>query len=526
MAKFQCKVPKAKHIEIYDTSLRDGTQMEGISFSLEDKLMIAVKLDELGVDFIEGGFPLSNAKDIAFFKEIRKKNLKNAKICAFGMTRRKDILAKDDAGLIALQKSMAPVCCIVGKTWDFQVTEVLNVSLKENLAMIHDSMAYLKSKGREVFFDAEHFFDGWKANPEYSIKVLQAASSGGACRLVLCDTNGGSLDTEIAEIIGEVKKTIDTPLGIHTHNDSGLAVANSIVAVRSGVVQVQGTINGIGERVGNADLCTIIANLKLKMGYHCLKKNSLVKLTEISRYIYEMENVNVPMGQPYTGLNSFTHKGGMHVHAVNKHSRCYEHVSPESVGNTRRIVISELSGASNLLAKNEKLRVAKDKKLVRKILHSVQDMENNGYQFESADGSFDILVRKAMGNFTPAFELDHYRTVNLKMVNQKPVTEASVKLLVKGKVEHCVAEGDGPVNALDQALRKCLETHYPQLKIMQLLDYRVRVVNSKEATAAKVRVIIESRAKDRIFGTIGVSENLIEASWLALCDSYNYQLLK
>jgi len=525
-AKSKSAKPAGKRIEIYDTTLRDGTQMEGIAFSLEDKLLIAARLDDLGVDYIEAGFPLSNAKDIAFFKEIRKRKLKHSRICAFGMTRKKGVKAENDAGMIALHKSLAPVITLVAKGWDFQVKNVINATLDENLRMIVDSVGFLRKKRREVFVDIEHFFDGYKDNPSYAIKAVNAAGHAGASRVILCDTNGGTLDTEIAQIFSEAMAQVDVPLGIHTHDDSGLGVANTLAAVRHGAIQVQGTINGLGERVGNTNLCTIVPNLILKMGYRCLQRNSLKKLTEISRYVYELANLNLPLSQPYVGQSSFAHKGGMHVHAVSKHPRCYEHIKPEDVGNTRRILISELSGASNLLAKSEKLAMVNDKALVRKILLKVQDLENEGYQFETAEASFDLLVRKFMGHDQKFFDLDYYRTVNLKIHSETPTTEAIVKLKVDDCVEHCVAQGDGPINSLDAALRKALEPHYPQLKELQLIDYRVRVVNSKEGTAAKVRVVIESRDDQELWGTIGVSENIIEASWLALIDSFEYKLLR
>jgi len=519
------KKPSGTKIEIYDTTLRDGAQAEGIAFSLEDKLLIAAKLDELGVDYIEGGYPLSNAKDEQFFEQIRKQKLRHSKIVAFGMTRKKNIRATDDVSLNATLKSRAPVVALVGKGWDMQVKKVLRASLDENLRMTADSIRFLKTRGREVFFDAEHFFDGYRENPKYSLKVLQAAAEAGADRLILCDTNGGSLVEDIERIVSDVGKSLNVPLGIHAHNDSGLAVAASLAAITCGAVQVQGTINGFGERCGNADLCTVIPNLVLKMGYRSLRRNTLNKLTETSRYVYELANLTLPLNQPYVGTSSFAHKGGMHVHAVQKSSQCYEHVDPECVGNSRRIIISELSGASNLLAKSEKLALLKDKNLVRKILKKVQDLENEGYQFETADASFDILVRQFMGNYRKFFELDHYRSVILKTDSHAPVSEATVKIVVNGKVEHRVAEGDGPVNALDAALRLALKPHYPVIEGMQLEDYRVRVVNARAATAARVRVLIGSRDQNRRWGTIGVSENIIDASWLALVDSIEYKLL-
>lgn len=515
----------ADKIEIYDTTLRDGAQAEGIAFSLEDKLLIAAKLDELGVDYIEGGYPLSNAKDEAFFREVRKLKLTSSKIVAFGMTRKKDTAPEDDIGLKSLQKSLAPVVALVAKSWDMQVTRVLRTSLEENLRMISDSVRFLRKKGRTVFFDAEHFFDGYKNNPEYALKTLKTAAEAGAARLILCDTNGGTLIPDIEKIIEDVKNTVETPLGIHTHNDCGLAVAGSLAAIQAGVVQVQGTINGFGERCGNADLCVVASNLVLKMGRKCLHKNSLSKMTEMSRFVYEQANLNRPLNQPYVGNSSFAHKGGMHVHAVSKNTRCYEHVDPESVGNSRRVIISELSGASNLLVRSEKLALIKDKALVRKILKQVQDLENEGYQFETAEGSFDLIVRRFMGHYRSFFELEHYRTVILKYGNGAPVSEAIVKIKVNGHSEHHVAEGDGPVNALDGALRKALEPHFPAVRDVQLVDYRVRVVDPKAATAAKVRVVIESRDQDKHWGTIGVSENIIDATWKALVDSIEYKLL-
>ena len=515
-----------RKIEIYDTTLRDGMQAEGIAFSLEDKLLLAAKLDELGVDFIEGGYPLSNAKEEAFFREIRKRKLTHSQLVAFGMTRKKGIDAAEDEGLRALQKCLAPAVALVGKSWDMQVKNVLRASLEENLRMVADSVRFLKRRGRQVFFDAEHFFDGYLENPEYALKVLEAAADAGAERLVLCDTNGGQLTEQIEQIVTTVVKHLGAPVAIHTHNDCGLAVANSLAAVRVGAVQVQGTINGFGERAGNADLCAVVANLVLKMGYRALPKNHLTRLTETSRYVYEIANLNLPLSQPFVGASSFAHKGGMHVNAIRKNSRCYEHIDPEAVGNTRRVIISELSGTSNVVAKSEKLAAIEDKAMVRKILKRVQDLEYDGFQFEMAEASFDLIVRRFMGRYHKFFELDHYRTVIIKSAGATPVSEATVKLKVNGCIEHHVAEGDGPVNALDAALRKALEPHYPVIKTMQLVDFRVRVVNSRQGTAARVRVVIESRDQQQTWGTVGVSENIIDASWIALVDSIEYKLLQ
>lgn len=526
MKQTKSKRSKSRRVEIYDTTLRDGAQAQGIAFSLEDKLQIAIKLDELGVDYIEGGYPLSNAKDEAFFKQISQKKLKHSKIVSFGMTRKKGVKPSDDICLRALFKSQSPVVTIVGKSWAMQVRKVLAATLEENIRMVADSVRYLTRKGREVFFDAEHFFDGYIENPKYALKVLTAAAEAGATCLILCDTNGGTLESDLVKIVADIHNQIDVPIGIHTHDDSGLAVANTLAAVSAGACHVQGTMNGFGERCGNADLCTVISNLVLKMGYQCLQKNSLAKLTEMSRYVYEVANVNPPLCQPYVGASSFAHKGGMHVHAVSKSSCCYEHISPESVGNSRRVIISELSGASNLLARSEKLAFVEDKALVRKVLKHVQDLENEGYQFEMAEASFDLIVRRFMKRYHSFFELDHYRTVIFKGDSGEAITEAIVKLKIGDVVEHRVAEGDGPVDALDAALRRAIVPHYRSINDVQLVDYRVRVVNAKAATAARVRVIIQSRDHSHQWGTIGVSENIIDASWRALVDSIEYKLLR
>jgi 2-isopropylmalate synthase len=511
---------------VYDTTLRDGSQGEGVNFSLQDKLLVTRKLDDLGVDFIEGGYPLSNPKDFEYFREVRKLPLKHAKIAAFGMTRRKNAKADDDPCLKALLDAETPVVTIVGKTWDLHVTEVLNTTLDENLAMIQDSVAHCRAAGRDVFYDAEHFFDGFKANPEYALATLRAAEAAGASVLILCDTNGGSLPDQIAAGVAAARSAVKAEVGIHCHNDCDLAVANTLAAVAGGATQVQGTINGIGERCGNVDLVSVVANLGLKLGRSTLLPDSLPRLTELSRYVYEVANMNFRSGQPFVGASAFAHKGGMHTHAVSKLAASYEHIDPESVGNERRILVSELSGQSTILAKTVKYQVTHDRPLMAKILTMVQDLEHAGYEFEAAEASFDLLVKRATGLYRPWFERLGYR-VNIEADEHgEPVTEATVKVRVGDRTEHTVFEGDGPVNALDGALRKALLSIYPRLEELQLVDYKVRVVNAKAGTAARVRVVIESRAGEAVWGTVGVSENVVEASWLALVDSFEYKLFK
>ena len=512
-------------IQLYDTTLRDGSQGEGVNFSLQDKLSIARKLDELGFDYIEGGYPLSNPKDEEFFQRAADMEWKNAKIAAFGMTRRKDIEACDDIGMQALVNSKAPVITIVGKTWDLHVTEVLRVSLEENLAMIRDSIAYAKSEGREVIYDAEHCFDGWRANPEYAMETWKAAAEAGADMVCMCDTNGGSLPEQIIAAVNALSSELDVAIGIHTHNDSDLAAANSLAGIAAGAVQVQGTINGIGERCGNADLVSVAANLSLKLDHDVLVDGGINRLTELSRYVYELANMNFRNGQPFVGNSAFAHKGGMHVHAVNRIAHSYEHIPPESVGNVRRVLVSELSGRSNIVAKTTKFRLEEDKELQAKILNAVQDMENEGYQFEAAEASFDLLVMKHAGTYKQTFELDHYR-VNVENQDREPMTESIIKLTVGEDIRHVVGEGDGPVNALDSALRQALSCAYPGISDMSLVDYKVRVINSTEGTAARVRVVIESKDQTDVWSTVGVSENIIEASWIALVDAFEYKIHK
>jgi 2-isopropylmalate synthase len=514
-------------IQIYDTTLRDGSQGEGVNFSLQDKLAISRRLDELGVDYIEGGYPLSNPKDVEFFQEARKLKLKHARICAFGMTRRKNCDPAEDVCLRALIDSGAPVITIVGKTSTLHVTEVLGTTLDENVAMIADSIAYCKKQGREVIYDAEHFFDGMKLNIEYALRTLKAAHQAGATTLVLCDTNGGTQFEEIATSVDRVKAALPTAaLGIHTHNDCELAVANSLIAVSRGCVQVQGTINGIGERCGNVDLISVIANLALKRGYEVLSPDAMQHLTHVSRFVYELANMNFRNGQAFVGTSAFAHKGGMHAHGVSKLASSYEHIEPEQVGNQRRILISELSGQSNILAKTTKYQMAHDKASLVKIRNAVERLESEGYEYEAAEASFDLLVKRTLGLYQPTFERLSYH-VNVESDRENRIwTEGTVKLRVGDVIEHTVAEGHGPVDALNKALRKALKPFYPNLDSMELVDYKVRVVNSKEATAARVRVVIESRDGTDVWGTVGVSDNVIEASWLALVDSLEYKVFK
>jgi len=512
-------------IALYDTTLRDGMQAEGVSFSLEDKLSIAKWLDDLGLEYIEGGYAASNPKEMQFFQEVAKLGLSNSKITAFGSTRRADCSVSDDLSLNSIVACKTPAATIVGKTWDLHVPTVLGCSLDENLVICSESVRYLKQKGIEAIFDAEHFFDGYKENPEYTMKVLAAAAEAGADALVLCDTNGGSLPEQVFEITHEVCRAFGSlVVGIHTHNDTDCATANSLAAVRAGARQVQGTINGLGERCGNANLCSLIPNLALKMGFEALSPEKVRMLTETSRFVYEIGNLAPVTSLPYVGGSAFAHKAGLHVDALRKSKRTYEHIDPQLVGNERRFLISELSGKSNVLAELEKAQLSQDPKLARKILSRVQELEGEGYQFEAANASFDLLIKKVLGTFTSSFELVKYHVNVEKRRSGEIVTEATVKLKVGNEVEHVVGEGDGPVNALDAALRKSLENFYPCIREMHLIDYKVRVVNARAGTAARVRVVIESRDKHSIWGTVGVSENIIEASWLALVDSVEYKI--
>jgi len=514
-----------RKVEIYDTTLRDGAQGESVAFTIKDKIRIAEKLDEFGIDFIEGGWPGSNPKDISFFEKVKNRKFTNIKIVAFGSTRRKHVTADTDPFLRKLLESGVEYITIFGKSWDLHVRDVLRISPSENLDLIEDSVRFLKKQGRKVFFDAEHFFDGYKKNPDYALKTLAAAESAGAEKIVLCDTNGGSLPFEIEEITRKVTAITGVPLGIHTHNDSGLAVSNTITAVRAGVMHVQGTINGIGERCGNADLSVIIPILQLKMGYTCVDEGNLMRLTEVSRFVYETANMVPPNSQPFVGMSAFAHKGGVHVDAVNKNPVTYEHIDPMKVGNVRRVLLSELSGKSTILQKAKNYKLDNDPESIKKILDNVTNLENAGYQFEAAEGSFDIMVRKTLGEYKKLFTIEGFRVIVEKR-GEKVVSEATVKVRVDKSVEHTASEGNGPVNALDNALRKALVRFYPEIETMKLTDYRVRILHPEEATAAVTRVLIETTDEDGTWGTIGVSENIIEASWKALIDSIEYKLHK
>lgn len=515
-------------IELYDTTLRDGAQSEGISFSVSDKLKICEKLDLLGVHFIEGGWPGANPKDMEFFKKAKVLKLKNSSLVAFGSTCRAKTKASNDGMLKALVSAGTEYITIFGKSWDLHVKNVLKVDLDENLRMISKSIKFLKSKGKTVFYDAEHFFDGYKENKNYALKTLKAAERAGARRIILCDTNGGTITSGVFEIVEEVKVVVGTPLGIHTHNDAEMAVANSIAAVQAGCVQVHGTINGYGERCGNANLVSIIANLKLKLGIACVSDLALSELTEVARFVAEISNMKLQDSQPFAGNSAFAHKAGVHVNAILKDHKTYEHVEPSRVGNRRRLLISELSGKSTILKKAEEmdLGMGKDSEKSRKILKLLQNLENKGYHFEAAEASLELLMKRAMKKFKGFFELEDFRVIIEKRRRGKMSSEATIKLKVGKELEHTASLGDGPVNALDSALRKALKKFYPRLAEMHLTDYKVRVLDEKEGTAARVRVLIQSQDKDDSWWTIGVSENIIDASWQALVDSIEYKLLK
>ena len=518
-----------KRVAIYDTTLRDGSQGEGISFSSAGKLRIAQRLDAFGVDYIEGGYAASNPKDMAFFQEARCLNLKHAKLAAFGSTRRAGMPVGEDGGVRALLDAGTPAVTIFGKSWKLHVRDVLRTTPEENLAMIADTVRFLKEQGKEVIYDAEHFFDGYKDSADYAVATLRAAAEGGADILVPCDTNGGSLPHDIHSVIKALNTTFPVPIGIHAHNDAELGVANSLEAVRAGAVHVQGTVNGFGERCGNANLISIIPNLLLKMKVTCLKDGdkSLRHLREIACFVNELANQRPWVKAPFVGDSAFAHKAGMHVDGIRKNPRSFEHIDPEQVGNQRRILVSELSGASNILLKAVEMQFQMEKSSpeVKEILKELERLEKEGYEFEAAEASFKILIQKVLKAHRPFFGLEGFRVIVEKGDHTRPCqSEATVKVVVDGESEHTVAEGDGPVNALDSALRKALTRFYPRIADVVLTDYRVRILDPEEHTAAKTRVLIESSDGKDSWSTVGVSENIIEASWEALVDSVEYKL--
>lgn len=516
-------------LSLYDTTLRDGTQGTGISFSVQDKLRVAERLDEFGINYIEGGWPGSNPKDAEFFAEASRRSWRNAKIAAFGMTRRGGVKVEDDAQVKMLVDAGTEVVTIVGKTWPLHVREVFGVTLEENLAMIRDTVTYLKDQGRDVFYDAEHYFDSYREDPEYSLATLKAAADSGADMVVLCDTNGGSLPAFVAEATRAAIGAVACPVGVHTHNDSGLGVANALAAVEAGATQVQGTMNGYGERVGNCNLTTLLPVLQLKLGVPLV--NDLERLTELSRFIDETANVSPDIRAPFVGSAAFTHKGGLHVHAVQKLARSYEHIDPSLVGNERVVPISDLAGQSNVLIKAEAMgfKFAKGAPEVQKILQTVKDLEHEGYEFEAAEGSFELLLRRLVSNHQPLFELDEYQCEFVRSGRAGADWNrcvASVKIRVVGESVEKSGSGDGPVNALDAALREALQDFYPVILSVRLNDYKVRIINGRRGTAARTRVFILSTDGNAEWGTVGVSDNIIEASWQALVDSFDYAVLQ
>ena len=515
-------------ITIYDSTLRDGAQAEGISFSVEDKLKIVKALDAFGTDYIEAGNPGSNPKDLEFFRRAKEMNLQTSKLVAFGSTRRRDIDVADDKNVQSLLTADTDAIAIFGKSWDFHVTDIINTTLDENLAMIADTVAFGKAQGKTLIFDAEHFFDGYKHNPDYAVQTLKAAADAGADWLVLCDTNGGAFPAEVAEITAKMQAMFDVPIGIHTHNDCDMAVANSVVAVEAGARMVQGTFTGFGERCGNAALSSVIPALQLKRGYDCIPEENMPLLKHTARLVAEVANLALPENTPFIGRAAFAHKGGMHIDGVAKASQSFEHIDPELVGNERRVLTSEVAGRSTILRKLQSVKpdLQKDSPETTEIIDALKALEHQGYQFEAAESTFDLVIRKKLGKYKPFFEL-----VNFKIIGEQPYVKgrsssAVIKVIVEGKEEITAAEGDGPVHALDKALRKALEVFYPQLASVHLTDYKVRVLDGGEATAAKVRVLIESSDGVRSWSNVGVSNDIIEASWIALVDSIEYKLIQ
>jgi 2-isopropylmalate synthase len=518
-----------KDVLLYDTTLRDGCQAEDDSYTLEYKLRIAENLDDHGNEYIEGGYPGSNERDADFFKEVERLKLRNAKIAAFGTTRKHGVKPSQDVNLKALLGADTSAVTLVGKTWDLHVRDDLRISQKANLELITDSIAYMKKRVDEVIFDAEHFFDGFRANPDYAIDCLKAAEEGGADWIVLCETNGGRLPGDIRDALAHVNRAIKTPLGIHCHNDGELAVANTLAAVEMGATQVQGTINGFGERCGNVNLISAIANLQLKMGKKCVTPAQLKKLREVSQLFYELANIQPNKRQAYVGDSAFAHKGGLHVSGVLKNRETYEHIDPELVGNRQRVLVSDLSGRSNIVYKGKEYGIdLKDAgEAVKTILRRTKELEGQGYEFQAAEASFELLIQEALGKKRKNFNLVGFRVIDEKRKEgEAPISEATIMVQVDGVMEHAAAMGNGPVNALDQALRRALTKFYPSLQQVELLDYKVRVLSSGEGTGAVVRVLIESGDGKERWGTVGVSHNVIEASWQALVDSIDYKLYK
>ncbi len=511
-------------IEIYDTTLRDGSQREGISLSCDDKLKVARKLDELGVAYIEGGWPGSNAKDLEFFEKAKTMRWQTARIAAFGSTCRAGSKPENDENIQALLKAETPVCTVVGKSWTLHVAEVLRTSNDNNLRIIEESLAYLKSKGKQVLFDAEHFFDGYKADPGYALETLRAAQRGGADILVLCETNGGALPWEVESIFREVRSAIDTKLGIHAHNDSELGVANTLAGIRQGAIHVQGTINGYGERCGNANLCSIIPDIELKLKQQCLPKGRLKHLFETAHFIAEIANLSPDEHIPFVGKSAFTHKGGIHVAGMRRSTLSYQHIDPALVGNRMRVVVSELSGKGNLMNKIEEYRLQVDEKAVGKVLKEIKELEAKGFSFETADASVAMMLKRHHPGYKPPFELIDFFCVVEHRQGRGILSEANVKIRVGEDIMHTAAEGNGPVNALDGALRKALLPRYPQITRFELVDYKVRILDSDSGTAAVVRVLIDTQCDGRQWSTVGASENIIEASWRALTDAIEFGL--
>ncbi len=515
-------------VKIFDSTLRDGAQAEGISFSVEDKLRIVTALDELGVSYIEAGNPFSNPKDIIFFEQLKKLKLKHSKIAAFGSTRRCNTKAEEDKNLQSLMNAGTETVVIFGKTWDFHVTDIIQTTLDENLRMIYDTIHFLKENGKEVFFDAEHFYDGYLNNPQYAMLCLDVAREAGADCIILCDTNGGTFPNQIFEITQSIVNRFPVEIGIHCHNDCGMAVANSIMGVMAGAAQVQGTFLGYGERCGNANLSTIIPCLQVKKGLKCISEEQIANLTDTAHYIAEVSNISLSDNMPFVGRAAFAHKGGMHIDGVSKSPASFEHIEPTSVGNERRFLTSEVAGRSTILSKIQKIdpTITKDSQETQGIINYMKTLEHEGYQFEAAEESFELIIRKQLGKYKPFFELENFKIIGEKPYSEEYSASAMIKINVDGKPEITAAEGNGPVNALDKALRKALEVFYPVISKVHLVDYKVRVLDSTSATASKVRVLIESTDGTSNWSTVGVSKDIIEASRIALVDSLEYKLIK